>query len=400
MAIFNYKAKNKSAETVEGTVIARNKDEAVEKLNQLGLIPVLLQDNSVSPGAPTAQSGTVRGRDIFNFSRQLASFLKVGMSLLPALESIEKQIRNPYFRYIVGSLCSGVKDGKSLADSLSVYPRVFPPLYIAMVRAGEESGQLRDMLLNLASYQKTQEEIASRIRTAAAYPLLMLVFGIATIVFILTFVMPQITGLFGSLNDLPLPTVIVMQLSAVMKNAWWAILILAGLLYILLQQFFRSPVGHAALSRFQLTIPGLGDLVVKIQVARFCRSLELLLKSGISILRALRLAVPVVNNDVIRRELERCEGDLTGGGTLGKSLRKCTVVPVMVGDLVTVGEEAGTLSQTLKDIADEYEEEINERIKILMSLLEPVMIVIVGAVIGFMVIAMLLPVFQMDIYSR
>ena len=322
------------------------------------------------------------------------------MSLLPALESIEKQIRNPYFRYVIGNLSAKVRDGKSLADSLSLYPRIFPSLYVAMVRAGEESGQLRDMLLSLASYQRTQEEIASRIRTAAAYPLLMLVFGIATIVFILTFVMPQITSLFGSLNDLPLPTVIVMQLSAVMKNAWWAIISVLGISYVLLQQFLRSPAGHAALSRFQLAIPGLGDLIVKIQVARFCRSLELLLKSGISILRALRLAVPVVSNDVIRQELEHCEGDLTGGGTLGKSLRKCTVIPVMVGDLVTVGEEAGTLSQTLKDIADEYEEEINERIKILMTLLEPVMIVLVGAVIGFMVIAMLLPVFQMDIYSR
>ena len=156
MGIFFYKAKNKTAETVSGTIIARTKEEAVEKLNQLGLVQVLLQDNTVSSNTAVSQTGKVRGREIFNFSRQLASFLKVGMSLMPALESIEKQIRNPYFRYVIGNLSSSVKDGKSLADSLSLYPGIFPPLYIAMVRAGEESGQLRDMLLNLAAYQKTQ----------------------------------------------------------------------------------------------------------------------------------------------------------------------------------------------------------------------------------------------------
>lgn len=402
MPIFYYKAKNKVAETTHGQILAQSKEEAIEKINQLELMPIVVEDAAgETANAPHTFAGKVKVKDLYTFSRQLASLIKAGLPLLSALQVIEQQLSNLYFRSIISTIILEIKDGKSLADCLAQHPQVFSSLYVAMIRAGEESGQLKDMLVSVAEYLRNQHEIITKVKTALAYPLIMLIVGLATVVFMLTYVMPRLAHLFVDMQQsLPLPTVIVMASSELLRKWWIVILLIIFVLAFFMSRWSSSSAGRVVLSRLQLHLPLWGPFILKVELARFCRSLELLLKSGISILRGLKLASPIVGNVLLREQLERCHDEVAGGNSLGESLKRSKNIPVIVGDLIAVGEESGSLTHTLQEIADDYEREINETIKVMTTLLEPIMIIVMGAVIGFMVMAMLLPIFQLDIFSR
>ncbi len=407
MPLFYYKAKNKSAETINGEVLAQTKDEAIEKINFLGLIPVMISDTPQMTASTAAakQQNSSRGRisvkEVSVFSRQLASLLKTGIPLLRALEILEKQTGNAYFRSVLGTVGRGIKDGQSLADALVQHPNIFSPLYVAMINSGEESGQLREMLSYMADYLKSQDEVASKVKTAMVYPLVLLCLGIGTVIFLLAFVMPRVTNLFGDMKQvLPLPTVIVIHLSEFLRKSWLFVAVFVLSAVLLVKKGIATPAGHRMLSSFQLNLPVWGPLILKAEMAWFCRSMEMLLKSGVSILRAIKLSVPLIGNDILREQFERCHKDLMEGRSMGRSLKHSRYVPSMVGDMIAIGEESGSLSSALQNIADDYEQDVRETIRVLTTLLEPLMIVVVGSIIGFMVIAMLLPIFQLDIYSR
>lgn len=367
MPVFFYKAKNKTAETVNGQVIAETKEEAVEKVIALSLIPVSVSDtmqaemSSATP-APAPKAGTtgrVGAKEASLFSRQLASLLKTGTPLLRALEILAKQMANRSFQVVIFEIIRDVKDGKSLADAMSRYPRIFSPLYTAMINSGEESGQLREILSYMSDYLRTQDEIMSRVKTAMAYPAILLVLGLGTVVFLLTFVMPRITSLFVDLKQsLPTPTVILIFVSDFLRHSWMAVGAAVLMITFAVKRWIVTPAGHQTISRLQMQLPILGPLIIKVETARFCRSMEMLLKSGVSILRAIKLSVPLVSNDLVRRDLERCHRDLSEGSSLGQSLKQAKYIPSMTSDMIAIGEEAGTLSQTLQNISEEYEQEI------------------------------------------
>ena len=400
MSTFNYKAKKKNAETVSGEIIALNKDQAVEEINQMGLVPVTVTE--VNEGRDAVREFFYRRvtiKDLYHFSRQLAGLLKAGITLIRALQILQDQVSNTYFRHVIAQLCLGIKDGKSFADCLSAHPHVFVPLYVAMVRVGEESGNLREMLLSLAQYYQSQAEIASKVRAALVYPIIMMILGVATIFFMLTFVIPQIsTLLLNTHQALPWPTAVLLSASAVIQGSWAGILIFGAVISVLLGRWFKSKAGHRSWGQFELTVPFFSSFVLRVELARFCRTLELLLKSGVIILKALRLSLPLVNNDLIREQLTKCHDDLVAGNSLGQSIKKSTVIPPILGDLIAVGEESGSLVDTLHDVADSYEQETDETVKIMTTLLEPLMIIIIGSVVGFIVFALLLPIFQMDVF--
>jgi type II secretory pathway component PulF len=270
-----------------------------------------------------------------------------------------------------------------------------------MVRAGEESGHLKDMLLRLADHQRSQEEISSKVRSAMTYPAFMLVIGISTVIFILTFVMPRLSGLFADLGqNLPWPTAVVLKLSAMIRAAGvWGLAAFAFLI-MAISQWSKTQAGRVAISRVALSVPFLRTFSLKLDLARFCRTLALLLKSGLPIIRAIEIAVPTLNNNFIKRDILDCVQGLTAGQSLGACLKQSALIPEMMGQLITVGEESGSLTESLSDIADNYEQEIAESTKFMTTLLEPVMILSVGLVIGFIVFAMLLPIFQMDLLAR
>ena len=270
-----------------------------------------------------------------------------------------------------------------------------------MVCVGEEGGNLKEILVRLAEYQKGQQEIISKVRTALAYPLLMLVVGIATVVFILTFVMPKITGLFANMSEkLPAVTQFLIDVSIFIRTGWLWILLFMVIVGALVRQWGISPKGKLWLSQFQLTLPLYGQFILKAELARFARALELLMRSGISVLKGIRVAVPILNNEILKKELLKTLSDVEGGGSLGQSFGKSKLIPMMMTNIVSVGEESGSLETTLHDLADTYEEETNETIKTLTTLLEPAMILFIGAIVGTIVMGMLLPIFQIDILAR
>jgi type II secretory pathway component PulF len=402
MPSYVYKAKKESAETVLGQVSAENQEQALELIHQLGLLPVSIEESAAGGQMVGEIKNTkVKSKEIYIFSRQMANLIKSGVPLLQALEIIGRQTKNQQLIRVIEDIMTGVRHGRSFSWCLSDYPNIFSPLYVAMVRAGEESGNLKEMLLRMAEHQQSQEEIASKVRSALIYPAFMLTIGILTVIFILTFVMPRLSGLFADLGqNLPWPTVVVLKLSAAIRAAGvWGIGALLFLVFTI-SQWAGTQGGRIAVSRVVLSVPFLRTFFLKMDLARFCRTLALLLKSGLPIIRSIEIAVPTLNNNFVKRDILQCVQGLTAGQSLGACLRQSALIPDMMSQLISVGEESGSLTEALSDIADSYEQEIGESTKFMTTLLEPIMILSVGLVIGFIVFAMLLPIFQMDLLAH
>ncbi len=419
MGTFRYRAKENSGNTVEGVIEALTSDEAVEKINQLGLLPVRVEEamaaapkqestekqdvaSSVAPPAASAPKikgigGSVKSKEITAFGRQLSSLIRSGVPILRAIGVIHEQSENPKFKGLLSRIHEEVKNGAPFSSALSKYPRYFPLLYLALVSAGEASGTLDKTLATITDYRQKQEEIFSRVRTAMIYPAIMALTGVGTIVFMLTFVMPKLMGIFANLGgDLPLPTRILINLSHACRTGWFwgAVAIVTFSIVLVLRK--KSKGQNLFLSALSLRVPVFGSFVLKAEIARFARTLELLLKSGVSILKAIETTAPVLGNVVLRNELIRCLQDLKEGGSLGKSLKKSKRFPLFMTNLLMIGEEAGKMDEALSEIALFYERETDEAIRAMTSLLEPLMILGMGLVVGFIVIAMLLPMFELN----
>lgn len=402
MSSYLYKAKNTAAQTITGRINASNQDEALEAITQQGLVPVSIEEETAQ-GVLVSQirERRVKSKEMYLFTKQLASLIKSGVTLLKTLELLSVQTRNPYFSKIVTDITFGVKTGRSLSSCLTDYPGVFSPMYVSMVRVGEELGQLRQVLNDIADFQKRQEEIASKVGGALVYPLVMLGVGAVTVVFILAFVMPKITVIFsGSGQALPWPTVVVMSVSHFLK-AYWMIFAAAAAAGIFAFNRWRvSAAGKIAMGALGLKLPIVRDLVLKTDLARFSRSMHLLLDSGLPLVRAIEVAAPTMHNPQLKADIFACAEGLSAGDSLGICLQRAVYIPPLFVQILSVAEESGALTDALKDIAESCETDVNETIKVLMTLLEPAMILGVGLVVGFIVFAMLLPIFAMDIMAR
>lgn len=402
MPTFKYRAKN-GPETVEGTIEAQNRDEAIEKVHALGYLPMRVEEGTVKPAAAAAAGrkpiggGRVRLKDITTFYRQMASLLRSGVPILRAISIISKQTSNAAFQAMMMKIYTEVKDGRPLSETLKIYPRFFSPLDVAMVHSGEKGGALPEVLFKIADYRQKQEEVLGRVRNAMIYPILMAVVGTGTIVFMLAFVMPRLMRIFTRTGqDLPGATKVLLAISSALQNWWWVILIVVVAIVVAVRQGTRNPAQKKMMSHMKLNFPVLKDFVVKSELSRFSRTMELLLKSGIPMLSAIEVAIPTTNNDIIKEALAVSYQSLREGGSFGRSLENTKVFPVFMANLIIVGEESGRLDEALGEIAMTYERDTDEAVKVLTSLLEPLMILAMGLVVGFIVIAMLLPVFQIN----
>jgi general secretion pathway protein F len=402
MPTYKYRAKN-GPQTVEGNLEAPTREEAIEKLNQMGYLPVRIDETA----APKAKAKTARqtgllvrrarSKDITIFSRQLASFMKTGVGILPALSTIAQQSRSPYFQTVLEAIRDDVKDGKPLSAALGAYPRFFSTLYVAMVRSGESSGNLGEVLLRVADHRQKQEEILSRVRTALAYPILMAIVGAVTIVFMFTHVMPRLMRVFSRIGqELPLPTKVLVAVSKGLQEWGIGILVVLAIGAFLLKQGSRTKTQRVFVSRLKLRIPIIGNLMYKSELARFNRTLEILIKSGIPILKAIGVAIPIAHNELMREELQASLRKIEEGSSFGKSLQDSKIFPPFMSSLIVVGEASGRLEEALAEVATSYEKETDEAVKMMTALLEPLIILVMGLIVGFIVIAMLLPVFQMS----
>ncbi len=400
MPVFVYRAKQDNAQTVTGEVTASDVNEAIELVSRQGLLPVSVDEKTDLP-VGQARGGAVDPRVVFSFTRQLVSLLNSGVPLLQALEVLARQTRQLSFTIVVRDVIANLRNGRAFSACIREHPAAFSDIYVALVRAGEESGRLKELLAGLVVYHRKQEEITSRVRGALVYPCFMLAVGLATVVFILSFVMPKIAVLFdGMRTTLPWPTQVVMALSRILRNAWPIVFVLIFLGVLASRFLAQAPLIRRRIKVLFTGLPLVRDFAIKTDLERFSRTLGLLLESGLPILSALEATIQVLDHEPLRQELLLAQERVTGGASFGECLRESANIPDIVAQLIIVGEESGNLPGALRDIADTYEQEVAETTKAVTTLLEPLLILFVGLVVGFIVFAMLLPIFQMDMFAR
>ncbi len=391
---------------MEGGLEAETEQEALAKLSQMGYFPLSIQREETSPQGQAAPRSfrlftRIRRRDITLFTRQLADLLESGLPLMRTLDVLREQMENPRLQEVLADLASQIRDGRSLSDALAIYPRVFSPLYVSMVRSGEVGGMLGEVLARLADFAEKEEELHVKMRSALAYPILILLVGMGTIAVLLIFVVPKLVLLFQEVGQiLPLPTRVLIGLSQWFVSYWWLVVSIAGLGVFLVRRGGLSQGARLAIDRIKLRLPVCGSLIKKVEIARFARSLATLLSHGVPILQGMQVVVQAAGNELLRGELQQIGEQLKGGDSLSQGMRRGRIFPALVTHMVAVGEEAGSLDRSLFKIADTYEREADRAMKLMTSLVEPVMILIMGSLVGFIVIAMLLPIFEIDLLAR
>ena len=406
MRNFRYKAKDGRKEIVTGILEAETEQEALAKLSQMGYFPLSIEGEEASSEGQTDPLSLgfftrIRRRDITFLTRQLADLLESGIPLLRALDILWEQTESRRLQEVLASLASQVREGKSFSEALALYPKIFSNLYVNMVKSGEVGGVLSEVLARLADFGERAEELRAKLRAALAYPILILFVGMATVAVLLIFVVPKLVSLFQDVGQiLPLPTRILVEVSQGLVHYWWVILSMVALSAFLLKRGRLSHGVRLAIDGLKLRLPVWGSLIKKVEIASFARSLATLLSHGVPILQAMQVVVQATENELLRGEFERIGEQLKGGTTLSQEIRRGRMFPALVTNMVAVGEEAGNLDRSLFKIADTYEREADRAMKLMTSLVEPVMILVMGSIVGFIVISMLMPIFQIDLLAR
>lgn len=404
MPRYFYRAKMGPDQIKEDIIEADTQAAAINKLNQMGYFPIWVKEETQikqQEGILADFITRINWRDLSIFTRQLADLLGSGITLVVALDVLQKQTENRKLRAIISDLFLQIKEGSHFSDALSKYPRVFSGFYVNMVRSGEIGGGLEDVLSRLADFSEKEDELRSRVRSALTYPVLMAVVGVLTITVLLTFVIPKLVGMFEDMGQaLPIPTLILIKVSGFFSKFWWIIFAIILVIFLGIKRKGFTKEGRIAIDRFKLNLPIFGPIIKKVEIARFGRTLATLLNNGVPIVKALEVVANTVENALLRRQLREMTRSVTDGARLAESIKEAEDFPVFVTNMVSVGEESGLLERALFKIAEAYERESDRAVRTMTSLLEPAMILVMGTVVGFIVISMLLPIFQINIMAR
>ncbi len=410
MTIFRYQAIEAGGTPVAGMIEAEDRRTALQLLGGRGLFPSRLETASAesvpsAPGSsaslpPTAETPVRRRisrKDITAFTREMSALLGAAIPIPQALNGLGEQEENPALRGVVLQISEAVRKGASLSAALDQHPRLFSKLYVSMVRVGEEAGALQKVMADLADLLEHEDEVRSEVLAAVAYPVFVLAFGIFTVTILLTVVLPKIMGMLQDmLPILPLPTLILLKISSVLHHYWlWLLLGTAGIAGGL-WRYVRSPHGALFLDRTKLRLPLLGAVFQSAALSRFARTLGTLVKSGVSLLPSLKIVENTIGNRVLAQQIAQVAEETRGGDSLATPLRKLGLFPRTVVQMIDVGEETGRLDEMLLRVAEIEERHMRARTKTLISLLAPILILVVGGLVGFMVIALLLPIFKMS----
>jgi general secretion pathway protein F len=399
MANFIYRAKSRNGQIVNGVLVGETRAAIIDRLLGMGLTPLDLttRENIDKHSSKYLFKKRIKKSDISRFMKQLSDLLGAGVPLTKSLTTLSNQQSNPVWKEVIQQIKNSVVAGSNLADALAAYPKLFSDLHINLVQAGEISGSLESVLSRIAEFLEKEQNLLSRVKTALAYPILLFIVGTSSVIFLLTFFIPKFAVLFSDLGQsLPLPTQILLAISGWLR-AWWillAIIIVGGI--ILLRRWVKTKSGKYRYDEFKLHIPVIQDIVTRIAISRFCRTLGTLIRSGVPLLAALKSVKGAAGNEVIAAEIGEVAGSIREGQSLAEPLRLSKVFPPAVVEMIAVGEEAGNLEEVLFKISETYDGEIDNAVRIFVSLLEPVMIICMAGIVGFIVISMLLPVFSLN----
>ncbi len=402
MPTFIYTAKSEPSKIIKGDIEAESEQDAVNKLTRMGYFPVTIKAGDLTLDKQGVKRVVrIPRREVVLFTRQLSTLIESGVNIINALNIILNQASNRYFRAILKDIISKIKDGKPLSESLRHYPHTFSNLYTAMISSGEAGGNLEQVLKRLAEFMEKEEEFKNSLRASLTYPLFVFMVSVLTVIVLLVFVIPRLVAMFEDMGQvLPLPTKILINISGFSRSYWWLILAIIFIFIFLLRQMYRRPKGRIILDNLKLKAPVLGGVILKSEISRMMRTLSFLVSAGIAIISAMDIAISVMENQILKIEVERFKGRIADGLSLSQCLGGSKLFPAFVTNIVMIGEETGKLDSSLLRIADDYEKEVDRSLKALTRLLEPVIILVMGLVVGFIVLSMLLPIFQINLIVR
>jgi type IV pilus assembly protein PilC len=395
--VYAWKGKTTTGEEQSGELTFASRDEAVAYLRRRRIITNYIREKSrpvsLSLRLPAK---TVRGRDVVIFTRQFATMVNAGLPLVQCLDILAKQSESPAFRQVISDVMHDVEAGATLAEALQRRPNVFDNLYVNMVDAGEAGGILDDILRRLAGYLEAAENLRRKVKSAMTYPTVVLVVAVSATIFMLLFIIPTFAKIFSDFGgELPGPTRVVMALSDFLKGFWWALAAGTVALIFGIKRYYRTAKGRMQIDRFLLRVPVIGPILRKASIARFTRTLGTMISSGVPILTALDITARTAGNKVIEHAIMATKGSIGEGETIAAPLKESGAFPPMVVQMIAVGEETGALDRMLEKIANFYDEEVNVAVDTLTSIIEPVMIVVMGLLVGGMVVAMYMPMFKL-----
>jgi type IV pilus assembly protein PilC len=393
---FNYECTNAQGKRIKGEIVSTNLAMAKADLRRQGLIPLKIKKKSYSLFAKR-EGKKIKPCDIAYLTRQLATMLTAGVPLVQSLDIVAKSADNPAIRNLVLSIKGDVEAGRSFSESLVQHPRYFDPLFCNLVAAGESSGALETMLDRIASYKEKTESLKRKIKKALFYPTAVMVVAIIVTTVLLVFVVPQFEKLFKGFGaDLPLFTKMIISASQIMQKWWWVVFGLIGGAILGLAEMKRRYISvRTILDKMTLRLPIIGSILQKAAIARFARTLSTTFAAGVPLVEALESVSGATGNIIFTNAVLQIRDEVTKGSQIQAAMKNTTVFPNMVVQMVAIGEEAGALDKMLSKVASIYEEEVDMAVDSLSSLLEPIIMAILGVIVGGLVIAMYLPIFKM-----
>ena len=401
MATFEYIAKAAPQETVEGTIDADSIGSAAHGLRTQGLFPIHIEPKSFAKsklavferlGLRKVSSGTLA-----EFTDQFANLLDAGVPLERSLRLLEHQMSNRLLKKTVVEITESVRKGKPLAEALSAYPKIFSATYVSMIKVGEETGLLADMLRRLSKSLDEEYQLRSRLKAAMVYPIFLSCVGLGTVIVLMVWVIPKFSSFFVSLeHQLPLPTRLVIEISSILANIWPLVLIVGVLVVLFGLRLLKNKTVRLAFDKLCLYIPVAGGLIIKSQLAQLMRTLGILLSHGVNVLSALSIAGDTLSNKFIAEQVHKAYDGVSGGKKLHECFSNSQVFSPTVLGVMAVGQESGTLPQMFIRVSEQYEQQTERQIKALTSMIEPVMILVMGSIVGFVVVSMLMPIFKVS----
>jgi type IV pilus assembly protein PilC len=395
MPQFEWSGTKRSGESVSGVMAADNKDVVIQNLRRQQITVAKVKEKGKEFALPKFGGG-VSAKDLAVFTRQFSVMIDAGLPITQCLEILGSQQENKFFQKIIFTVREDVEGGANLSDALRRHPKVFDALYCNLIAAGEAGGILDTILQRLSVYIEKNVKLKAAVKSAMIYPVVVVVVAILIVALIMWKVIPTFASLFAGLGaKLPLPTRIVIAISNFLGAWWWLIGLTIVIIIVAIRTYYATPGGRYNLDKFQLHIPVLGGVLKKIAVARFCRTLGTLVSSGVPILEGLEITAKTSGNAIIEEAIMKTRKSVEEGKTIVEPLQATGLFPGMVTQMIGVGEATGALDAMLSKVADFYEDEVDEAIANLMSLLEPIIIVFLGGAIGGIVIAMYMPLFSL-----
>lgn len=394
--IYKYKALTKQGETIEGFFEASDEADVLTMLKSNDYLPIAVEKDIGAGAQISLFSPKVKKKDLAVFCRQFYTMIEAGLGIVKCFEILEAQTSNKTLRSALGAIHEDVQKGFTISEAMNNHDKVFPSILINMIEAGEVSGTLDSILERMARHFEQESKLESKIKSALVYPSALIVVSIAVVIFMLVAVLPTFTSMFTSSGvDLPWPTQLLMNLSEWIKTYWY--LLGGGLLIVVMGWFYfiSTTEGRRFLDNLKIKIPGIRVTSIKIITARFTRTLSTLLASGIPLLQALEVVGKVLNNVVVQDRLIDSTDGIRRGASLSRAVKAMDIFPPMVDSMINIGEESGALDEILYKTADFYEDEVEMSLQRMTTLIEPVLLVFMAVIIGFIVIAMAMPMFEM-----